>query len=364
MYKLHEVKTVEWEITNRCNASCPQCPRNNYGGAVVDTLTMHDVTLEEAKRILPVDRMTSLETVYFCGTYGDPALNRELIDICAWLKEHNIKISIHTNGGMQKPDWWSRLANVLTEDDFVVFSVDGLEDTNHIYRVGVFWNKLIANIKSYITAGGVAHWDYIVFKHNEHQVETARAFANELGFAKFNYKKTGRFVNKKHEAVDTWPVLDRHGNKLYELELPTSEQYLNKQMHVYKKLAQEYGSFENYTMSTCITCFHEKIGKIYIGADGYVFPCGWLHDRLYGIEAEVHSDYKRLHHLFDVAGGTERVNLNHNSLENIINTDWFPVLEASWTNDKRLSRCGMKCGESFNIVGEQNENVKYWGTNE
>jgi hypothetical protein len=68
--------------------------------------------------------------------------------------------------------------------------------------------------------------------------------------------------------------------------------------------------------------------------------------------------------LFDRAGGKERVNLNHNTLERIVNTDWFPVLEQSWTNNSRLSRCGTQCGEHFNPVGAQNENVKYWNNNE
>lgn len=364
MYKLNEIKTVEWEITNRCNASCPQCPRNNYGGRVVNSLKMQDVSLDKAKSILPLDQMTNLETVYFCGTYGDPAVNRELLDICKWLKQNNINVGIHTNGGIQNPQWWATLASILTKEDFVVFSIDGLEDTNHIYRIGVFWNKLISNVKSFIHAGGTAHWDFIVFKHNEHQVEEAEKIAYDLGFVKFNYKKTSRFINKKHEVVELWPVLDKKDNLLYNLELPTIEKYLNHQISLYQKLVDKFGSFENYTKNTCITCFHNSVKKIYIGADGYVFPCGWLHDRIYGIEAEAHSDHAKLFSLFELSGGKEKVNLNYNTLENIVNIDWFPVLEKSWKNSTRLSRCGTQCGEHFNPVGAQNENVNYWNNNE
>lgn len=364
LYKLNEIKTVEWEITNRCNASCPQCPRNNYGGRVVDSLTLTDVTLDQAKNMLPLKQMLNLDTVYFCGTYGDPAVNRDLIKICSWLKSNNIKIGIHTNGGIQKPDWWSELASVLTDEDFVVFSIDGLADTNHLYRIGVNWNKLITNVKSFIAAGGIAHWDYIVFKHNEHQVDEAEELSQTMGFSKFNFKKTSRFINKKHEVVDLWPVLDKKDNLLYHLELPENKKYLNHQISLYKNLVEQYGSFENYTMNTNITCFHNSVKKIYIGADGYVFPCGWLHDRIYGIEAEAHPDHTRLLKLFSLAGGKEKVNLNYNTLENIVNTDWFPVLEKSWSESTRLSRCGTQCGEHFNPVGAQNENVTYWNNNE
>lgn len=364
MYKLNEIKTVEWEITNRCNASCPQCPRNNYGGKAVDSLVMHDITLKQAQSILPIDKMSSLETVYFCGTYGDPAVNRELVDICKWLKDKNIKIGIHTNGGIQKPNWWSNLAHILTKNDFVAFGIDGLEDTNHLYRIGVKWNTLIENVNSFIAAGGVAYWDYIVFKHNEHQVDKAEELSQIMGFTKFNFKKTSRFINKKHEIVELWPVLDKKNNLRYYLELPENKKYLNDQISLYQRLVKQHGSIENYAMNTCITCFFNSIKKIYIGADGYVFPCGWLHDRIYGIEAELHSDRKRLFELFDSAGGEKIVNLNYNTLERIVNDDWFPILEQSWTNASRLARCGIQCGESINPIGVQNENINYWNNNE
>ena len=41
------------------------------------------------------------------------------------------------------------------------------------------------NAKTYISAGGVAEWKYIIFKHNEHQVNEAEKLANGMGFAKF-----------------------------------------------------------------------------------------------------------------------------------------------------------------------------------
>ena len=361
MYKLDDVITVEWEITNRCNASCPQCPRNNYGGSVIESLKLTTITLEQAKKMLPVGSMKSLRTVYFCGTYGDPAVNIELIEICSWLKQYNIQVSLHTNGGMQKPEWWKKLANVLAKDDFVVFSIDGLSDTNHVYRRGVNWKTLINNASAFINAGGNAHWDFIVFRHNEHQVQAAEAFSNTLGFKKFNYKKTHRFINKKHDLVEVWPIYDIHDKLVDKLEIPNNPVYINNQISKLEKVNKQYGDFFTYTMSTPITCYHKSLGKIYIGADGYVFPCGWLHHITPGIEAEQHPDHKALFKLFEQAGGIEKVNLNYNSLKNIINTDWFPVLESSWTGEGRLSRCGAVCGASFNPVGAQNENVSYWG---
>lgn len=364
MLRFDEIEAVEWEITTRCNASCPQCPRNNYGGKVISTLPLITIDLETAKKFLPIENMKNLKSVYFCGTYGEPAVNKELVQICEWIKSFGITVGIHTNGGIQNEKWWTDLANVLDENDFVVFGIDGLEDTNHLYRKGVNWNRLVKNATAFIDAGGSAQWDFIAFRHNEHQVEDARNLSVELGFKKFNIKKTSRFINKKHELVDFWPVLDNNGNQEYILEVPSNPEYVNHQMDRYKLIEKEYGSFDAYARTTPIDCYHNKIKKISIGADGYVVPCGWLNDRLYGIEAEAHPDYERIYHLFDIAGGIEKVNLNYIDLKTIIDDTWYPVLERSWNDNTRLSRCGTMCGMKFNPVGAQNENVKYWKQNE
>ena len=58
----------------------------------------------------------------------------------------------------------------------------------------------MTNVKSFIQAGGEAHWEFLVFKHNEHQVEEARNLAREMGFKEFYLKKRRRaflIINKE-----------------------------------------------------------------------------------------------------------------------------------------------------------------------
>lgn len=77
--------------------------------------------------------------------------------------------------------------------DYVVFSIDGLEDTNHIYRRNTNFKKIMDNARAYIETGASAHWDMLVFEHNKHQVQQCRDMAMELGFNWFRSKTTDRW---------------------------------------------------------------------------------------------------------------------------------------------------------------------------
>ena len=74
------------------------------------------------------------------------------------------------------------------------FSIDGLADTNKLYRIGINHDRVMANAKAFIEAGGKARWKFIVFRHNEHQVEEARELAKDMGFWQFD----------KHVSTRNW----------------------------------------------------------------------------------------------------------------------------------------------------------------
>ena len=85
--------------------------------------------------------------------------------------------------------------------DYDVFSIDGLEDTNHIYRVGVQFKKIMENAKAYIDTGASAHWDMLVFDHNKHQVDECRQLADTMGFTWFRSKETDRWDQYQFDHI-------------------------------------------------------------------------------------------------------------------------------------------------------------------
>jgi MoaA/NifB/PqqE/SkfB family radical SAM enzyme len=357
MFYSDNIKILQLEISNYCNAACPQCPRNYFGGKTIATLPLKKWNLIEFKKIFFAELVKNLEQVYFCGTYGDPMTNKHILEMCQFVKNINasIKIGIHTNGGVGAPYTYAQLADCV---DFVAFGIDGLEATNEIYRRNVKWNKLMQNAKAYIEAGGYAIWDFIVFKHNEHQLTDAKDYSQQLGFKEFNIKKTGRFFTRDHIITDKLLVNNNDGFIDYTISLPTNQKYINDNYETIEFVKKEHGSLNNYASATSISCNAQRINEVYIGADGFVFPCGWLHDRLYGAEVETHPDHSRIKQLIHDSGGIKNTNIFYSSFKDIINGPWFAQIQQTWTGN-RLERCGMMCGKTINLIKSQNEEIEY-----
>src|SRR5260221_7377308 len=142
MYRYEEIREVHLEITTRCNASCPQCPRNVSGGPVNPALPIAELTLGDVRAIFPRELVARLRKLYACGNYGDAMVARDTLGIFEHLRAENaaIELAMFTNGSGRTPAFWRALAKVTS---YVRFSIDGLEDTNHLYRRGTQWPKIM-----------------------------------------------------------------------------------------------------------------------------------------------------------------------------------------------------------------------------
>ena len=48
---------------------------------------------------------------------------------------------MNTNAGARDPEWWADVAKAIGRMGCVIFSVDGLEETNPLYRQNVRWES-------------------------------------------------------------------------------------------------------------------------------------------------------------------------------------------------------------------------------
>ena len=144
---------VHVELSNLCNAACPLCPRYvNNSLRVNPELDLGSVSLESFKKWFPLDFVKKSKGWIFCGTNGDPMMARDVYEILEYvLRNSEAKVQVNTNGSIRDGEFWEKMGSLFAEpcvnSRYVVFSVDGLEDTNHIYRRNVKWERVMENIE-------------------------------------------------------------------------------------------------------------------------------------------------------------------------------------------------------------------------
>lgn len=327
MYRYEQIKEVHLEVTSKCQARCPMCPRRISGGPLNPFITLDEITLAQFKDWFPVDFVLQLNRLFMCGNLGDPIIAEDTLEIFRYLRESNpnIKLSMHTNGSARSIKWWQELAEL---DVHVTFGIDGLEDTHHLYRISTDWKKIIENARAFITAGGKAEWHMLVFKHNQHQVDNCREMSQQIGFESFSSKHTSRFKN------DKWAVLDDKGYPLYYLE-PT-----DKSQRMIPLVQQSIEA-----VTPIINCKAKAQSQLYISANGNVSPCCWLDLEWILPSQESKVDYMERIKYFP--------NLNNFSLKEIFESEYFDKIESTW-KDKPLQECSKQCG-NFDKLGAQFE---------
>jgi MoaA/NifB/PqqE/SkfB family radical SAM enzyme len=337
MFKFTELKQIHLEITNNCQAGCPMCNRNINGGMDNPLIKIQNWTFDQFKTIMHQEVLDQIDSYYFCGNFGDPILNNDLIKMCAWSKINapTVRVSIHTNGGARNTDWWATLAHGLPSDHSVIFALDGLADTHHLYRVGTKFDTVINNATAFINAGGTAEWVFIKFKHNEHQVDDARALAAQLGFKKFTLKNSSRFILEPKVAVK-----NSSGNTLYHIE-PPSEVTMK---FIDKKVIESYRTIVEQSV---IACKSQADKEVYIDAYGDLYPCCWLasvpyshidHDAAFEVRTEMLIQHRNM------VANLGNINTLATSVKHIVESDKYQTAWHNYWTDDKLITCARTCG--------------------
>jgi MoaA/NifB/PqqE/SkfB family radical SAM enzyme len=239
---LRDIKVLHLEPTDVCQAACALCARETDVNFRKDQ--QHHLDMYKILQVLTAEQISALDKMFMCGNYGDPAAGRHTLNIYQEFRNLNpdIVLGMNTNGGLQSTVWWHQLGIMFNQpQDYVVFSIDGLEDTNQVYRKNVNWSKLMANAEAYIAAGGSAHWDMLVYRHNQHQVDACEQLAKDMGFKWFRAKVSKRGFTDR-------------------LQQPTGWQLPN-------------------VTSTTISCHALNEQSTFVDAQGRMSPCCWLGSR-------------------------------------------------------------------------------------
>lgn len=376
---------VHIELSSHCNAACPNCPRfYAHTETVRPDLELASITFEQFTTWFPLDLIKRIQRWVFCGTNGDPMMAKDVYEILEYIVENsNASIQLNTNGGTRNAEFYTKLGKLFNRKNLfqfgegphrhVIFSVDGLEDTNHIYRRNVKWDVVWNNMKAYGATGAQSQWDYLIFKHNEHQLAEAERLSKEIGITVFAPKRALGFEGRNPGEYKNMSVRDKEGNFLYWIEPPSPEYQNVKGPLVFKeestekyttpdkKISKEekiefmlYNAnkmkfkFNEHNKNKTVHCKSidkSKKMEIYVDATGNVMPCcyvgTWFNANYTNPEA-----IQLQKSIYD--WGLDKINLHNNSLESILNSEYLDsTFKDRWHDapeSNRMNYCFETCG--------------------
>jgi MoaA/NifB/PqqE/SkfB family radical SAM enzyme len=333
MICFEDIRDVHLEISTLCNAACPWCPRTFWGYPYNGGYPELYLGLKNAQKIFSTEFLQQLTSIRVNGNYGDIVMNPDGAQIIEYFVRSNpaLSVTVSTNGSARNKQFWQLLGTLGVT---VIFALDGLEDTHHLYRQNTVWSQVIKNAQTFIAAGGLAVWQMIKFDHNAHQIDQCRHMSKQLGFLKFNLVNDGR---------NTAPVFDQHGNLTHTLGNYQGEKEF--QILFYKK-QNDTVLLEDIVParqpSKHLQCETKKLKSIYIAANGDVSPCCYtgFYPRTYG-----HGQYHQ-------AANAQLIPMisRNNALEYSIAEciRWFNQVEQSWNLETfeqgHLIICSDNCG--------------------
>jgi MoaA/NifB/PqqE/SkfB family radical SAM enzyme len=206
---INDPPSIEIELTSKCTLFCAECPRTKDSKEEEHLWNFGEIPLDTIKSLL--ENIPDTRNIIFSGAYGDPIYHSKFIEIMELCKINQKKVTVNTNGSYRNSEWWTRLAQTMGSNVCFVFSVDGLEDTNKIYRVNSDWPSILNGMKIMTQqAETPIEWKWILFRQNQDQVEEAYRLSKEIGIRTFTVIKSGRpFPPGMEPTVPLEEVLDK-----------------------------------------------------------------------------------------------------------------------------------------------------------
>ena len=192
-------ESLSVEPASVCNLRCPECTlgggRLQRPGQLMDLATFDNALQPLAPRLVSCQ--------FFLQ--GEPTLNPNLCQMIATTHRRQIFTTISTNGQTLTPELCNNL--IASGLDRMIISVDGTtQDVYERYRVGGSLQAAIDGIGNMVAArkalkshNPLIEVQFIVFRHNEHQISQIKTLARQCGADRL-VLKTAQIENAAHAA--------------------------------------------------------------------------------------------------------------------------------------------------------------------
>ncbi len=200
-----------FEPISVCNLRCPECPTG-----------MHSLTRPKGMAsVVQFDKVVKVMKSYswFVNLYfqGEPLMHPEFSTLIRTAKKQKLVTATSTNGHFLKENQAKKI--VSSGLDLLIVSLDGLtQQTYEKYRVGGDLNVVLQGVENIIqekkkqkSFRPLLIAQFLVFRHNEHEVQRLQKFAYDLGFNQVQIKTAQIYgVNKKLDLIPRTETLSRY----------------------------------------------------------------------------------------------------------------------------------------------------------
>lgn len=207
------VLDVWLDISTYCNAACPACHRTERlkpGLGKVDWLPLIQWSVNQFKDAYSPEFIKRTKRWEFCGTFGDPAMNKDLVKMTEYIlnSNSNAEVNIFSNGSIRSKEWWYDLGKI-GKQVCTWFALEGITQEMHSkYRRRTSLKKLLENMRSFADGGGMAKSFTVIHRHNEDYLRQIEKLALEHGAEGFAWVKSTRF----DPGEDTFSFYDEYGS--------------------------------------------------------------------------------------------------------------------------------------------------------
>ena len=282
-------KFVDLDITNKCTLKCSMCARQNF--AHPKDIPGGDTAIEDFQKIIDY-----FNEIYLCGSYGDPIFNPQLHTFLKMCYDQNKFVQIHT-AASHRPMAWYEKAFKSNPNAVWQFGLDGLPYQSFAYRENQDGEYLFDVMLKARDMNIKVVWQYLVFQYNEDKIDFAKKLADNHGIE----------------------IEIHHTSRVNERLKPTIE--------IVKEEEEE-----KVFVPKCLKDPQER--SPYLAATGQMYPCCWLDDKQVD-----DPEYKSLQN--------EQLNIRHNKVEDIINSETWQTFYDNLSTDKCPSYCKKKCTTSL-----------------
>tara|TARA_R110002049_G_scaffold3429_3_gene26006 strand:+ start:20 stop:844 length:825 start_codon:yes stop_codon:yes gene_type:complete len=265
------------------------CARQNF--AHPKDIPGGDTAIEDFQKIIDY-----FNEIYLCGSYGDPIFNPHLHTFLKMCYDQNKFVQIHT-AASHRPMAWYEKAFKSNPNAVWQFGLDGLPYQSFAYRENQDGEYLFDVMLKARDMNIKVVWQYLVFQYNEDKIDFAKRLADNHGIE----------------------IEIHHTSRVNERLKPTIE--------IVKEEEEE-----KVFVPKCLKDPQER--SPYLAATGQMYPCCWLDDKQVD-----DPEYKSLQN--------EQLNIRHNKVEDIINSETWQTFYDNLSTDKCPSYCKKKCTTSL-----------------